>query len=323
MNIKRTKLLHKSHNYNYGLTYPRIVALGFLLVILAGTALLMLPVSIKNGDSVTFTDALFTAVSATCVTGLVIADTFSQWTLFGQIVILCMIQVGGLGFITILAAAHNVLKRRSGLREKMLLKETFSSMYMKGVTGLGKKVVLGTAVCELAGALILCTRFIPMMGFKNGLYTSVFLSVSAYCNAGFDVLGRLSPGGSLTTVNSDPVILLTLAALITIGGLGFIVLNDLAVQKFKWKRLSLHSKIVLTTSAALIIGGAVLFFIFENNNTLNGMNAIDKITNSIFSSVTPRTAGFNSVDVPAMSIQGHQDDDVCRDPAQCCFHTEK
>lgn len=303
MNIKRTKLLHKSHNYNYGLTYPRIVALGFLLVILAGTALLMLPISIKNGDSVTFTDALFTAVSATCVTGLVIADTFSQWTLFGQIVILCMIQVGGLGFITILAAAHNVLKRRSGLREKMLLKETFSSMYMKGVTGLGKKVVLGTAVCELAGALILCTRFIPMMGFKNGLYTSVFLSVSAYCNAGFDVLGRLSPGGSLTTVNSDPVILLTLAALITIGGLGFIVLNDLTVQKFKWKRLSLHSKIVLTTSAALIIGGAVLFFIFENNNTLNGMNAIDKITNSIFSSVTPRTAGFNSVDVPAMSIQ--------------------
>ena len=138
MNIKRTKLLHKSHNYNYGLTYPRIVALGFLLVILAGTALLMLPISIKNGDSVTFTDALFTAVSATCVTGLVIADTFSQWTLFGQIVILCMIQVGGLGFITILAAAHNVLQRRSGLREKMLLKETFSSMYMKGVTGLGK-----------------------------------------------------------------------------------------------------------------------------------------------------------------------------------------
>ena len=215
--------LRRIRNYNYSLIYPRIVALGFLLVILVGTALLMLPISIKTGGHVAFTDALFTAVSATCVTGLIVADTFSQWTLFGQIVILCMIQVGGLGFITILAAAHNLLKRRSGLREKMLLKETFSSMYMKGVTGLGKKVVLGTAICELAGALILCTRFIPMMGFKNGLYTSVFLSVSAYCNAGFDVMGRIAPGSSLVTVNDDPVILLTIALLITIGGLGFIV----------------------------------------------------------------------------------------------------
>lgn len=290
-------------NYNYSLIYPRIVALGFLLVILVGTALLMLPISIKTGGHVAFTDALFTAVSATCVTGLIVADTFSQWTLFGQIVILCMIQVGGLGFITILAAAHNLLKRRSGLREKMLLKETFSSMYMKGVTGLGKKVVLGTAICELAGALILCTRFIPMMGFKNGLYTSVFLSVSAYCNAGFDVMGRIAPGSSLVTVNDDPVILLTIALLITIGGLGFIVLNDIGTHKGRWKQLSLHSKIVLCTSGILIVGGALLFWIFENDNALRGMNVLDKITNSIFASVTPRTAGFNSVDVPSMTVQ--------------------
>lgn len=290
-------------NYNYSLIYPRIVALGFLLVILVGTALLMLPISIKTGGHVAFTDALFTAVSATCVTGLIVADTFSQWTLFGQIVILCMIQVGGLGFITILAAAHNLLKRRSGLREKMLLKETFSSMYMKGVTGLGKKVVLGTAICELAGALILCTRFIPMMGFKNGLYTSVFLSVSAYCNAGFDVMGRIAPGSSLVTVNDDPVILLTIALLITIGGLGFIVLDDIGTHKGRWKQLSLHSKIVLCTSGILIVGGALLFWIFENDNALRGMNVLDKITNSIFASVTPRTAGFNSVDVPSMTVQ--------------------
>lgn len=290
-------------NYNYSLIYPRIVALGFLLVILAGTALLMLPISIKTGGHVAFTDALFTAVSATCVTGLIVADTFSQWTLFGQIVILCMIQVGGLGFITILAAAHNLLKRRSGLREKMLLKETFSSMYMKGVTGLGKKVVLGTAICELAGALILCTRFIPMMGLKNGLYTSVFLSVSAYCNAGFDVMGRIAPGSSLVTVNDDPVILLTIALLITIGGLGFIVLDDIGTHKGRWKQLSLHSKIVLCTSGILIVGGALLFWIFENDNALRGMNVLDKITNSIFASVTPRTAGFNSVDVPSMTVQ--------------------
>lgn len=297
------RLGNKVRNYNYSLIYPRVVAWGFLIVILIGTALLMLPISIKNGHSVSFVNALFTAVSATCVTGLIIADTFTQWTLFGQIVILGMIQIGGLGFITILAAAHNFLKRRSGLREKMLLKETFSSVYMKGVTGLGKKVIIGTAICEFSGTLILCTRFIPMMGFKNGVYTSIFLSISAYCNAGFDVLGRLSPNGSLTTVNSDPIILLTLAALITIGGLGFIVLDDIGVKKFKWNRFSLHSKIVLTMSAVLIIGGSLLFFLFENDNTLSGMSPIDKIANSIFSAITPRTAGFNSVDVPSMSIQ--------------------
>lgn len=306
--MKMIKPINKTHkpkikNYNYNLFYPKLVAIGFFSIILIGALLLMLPMATKSSQPASFTDALFTATSATCVTGLIIADTFTKWTLFGQLVILTLIQIGGLGFITILASAHSLLKRKSGLKERMLLKETFSSSYMKGVSTLGKKVILGTAFCELTGALILSTRFIPMIGFKNGLYTSVFLSVSAFCNAGFDVLGRIQPNGSLTVVNDDPIILLTIAALITIGGLGFIVIDDLVTHKFKFKRLMLHSKIVITITVFLILGGAFLFFLFEYNNTLKDMDFFDKMLNSLFSSITPRTAGFNSVDVESIGIQ--------------------
>lgn len=291
---QRLDLRRRRRNRNYYSSYIKIVALSFFVVILVGTFLLMLPVSIKTG-SVNFLDALLTATSATCVTGLIIYDTFTKWTLFGQIVIMCLIQIGGLGFLTILTMLSRFVKKKVSLREKLVLQESFGSVPMGDTKKIVRIVLGGTAIFELSGAAILCTQFIPQMGFKNGLFTSVFLSVSAFCNAGFDVLGRIEPGSSLVTVNDNPVILLTIAALIIIGGIGFIVWDDIVYRKFRVKRFSLHTKLALITTAVLLIGGTVIFCIFERNNTFAGMSFGEMLLNGFFCSTTPRTAGFNSV----------------------------
>lgn len=288
----KDKTIKKNKNYYY--SYPKIVAVSFFAVIMIGTVLLMLPISIK-GESVSFMDALFTATSATCVTGLVVFDTFSQWTLFGQIVILCLIQIGGLGFVTIITMLMRFLKKKVTLREKLLLKESFGSIPTGNTKKIVKTVLIGTIIFELSGATVLCTQFIPQMGLKNGLYTSVFLSVSSFCNAGFDVLGRTEPGSSLITVNTNPVILLTIAALIIIGGIGFIVWSDIVDFKFRVKRYSLHTKLTLTTTAILLIGGTILYYIFERENCFSDLSTGEKILNAFFTSTTTRTAGFNSV----------------------------
>ena len=288
----KDKTIKKNKNYYY--SYPKIVAVSFFAVIMIGTVLLMLPISIK-GESVSFMDALFTATSATCVTGLVVFDTFSQWTLFGQIVILCLIQIGGLGFVTIITMLMRFLKKKVTLREKLLLKESFGSIPTGNTKKIVKTVLIGTIIFELSGAAVLCTQFIPQMGLKNGLYTSVFLSVSSFCNAGFDVLGRTEPGSSLITVNTNPVILLTIAALIIIGGIGFIVWSDIADLKLKVKRYSFHTKLTLTTTAILLIGGTILYYIFERENCFSDLSAGEKFLNAFFTSTTTRTAGFNSV----------------------------
>lgn len=293
-NIEQTKNKKIKKSRNYYATYPRMVALSFFALIIIGTILLMLPISIKSG-SVSFIDALFTAASATCVTGLVIFDTFTKWTLFGQIVILCLIQIGGLGFITIITMLSRFLKKKVSLREKLLLKESFGTIPMGDTKKIVKVVIRGTILFEVSGAAILCTQFIPQMGLKNGLYTSVFLSVSAFCNAGFDVLGRIQPGSSLITVNTNPVILLTIAALIIIGGIGFIVWDDIIDRKFKIKRYSLHTKLTLITTAILLIGATVLYYIFERNNTLADLSAGQALLNAFFAGTTTRTAGFNSI----------------------------
>lgn len=298
----KSRLKRKRQNRNYYSSYIKIVAASFFTVIMVGTFLLMLPVSIKTG-SVNFLDALLTATSATCVTGLIIFDTFSKWTLFGQIVIICLIQIGGLGFITILTMLSRFLKKRVSLREKLVLQESFGSIPMGDTKKIVRVVLIGTAFFEITGALILCTQFIPQMGFKNGLFTSVFLSVSAFCNAGFDVLGRIDPSSSLVTVNTNPVILLTISALIIIGGIGFIVWDDIAYRKFKIKRYNLHTKLTLLTTAVLLVGGTVIYYIFERENTFAGMTEWQKILNAFFSSVTPRTAGFNSVPVADLTTE--------------------
>lgn len=254
----------------------------------------MLPVSVKNGN-VTFIDALFTSTSACCVTGLVVFDTFTKWTLFGQLVIICLIQVGGLGFITIITMLSRFIKKKVSLREKLLLKESVGSIYTGDTKRLVKVVITGTILFEVLGAAVLCTQFIPEMGLKNGLYTSVFLSVSAFCNAGFDVLGRIEAGSSLITVNNNPVILLTISALIIIGGIGFIVWEDIATNKLRFKRYNFYTKLALVTTAILLTGATVIYYVFERNNTLADMSLPRAVLNAFFTSATTRTAGFNSV----------------------------
>lgn len=284
----------KKDSKNYYTTYPKIVALSFLIIILIGAVLLMLPISVKKG-AVSFIDALFTATSATCVTGLVQFDTFTKWTLFGQIVILFMIQIGGLGFITLIMLLTRFIKKRVSVRQKILLKESMGSIFTGDLKELGRTVIGSTALCEILGAIILSTRFIPMMGLKNGLYTSVFLSVSAFCNAGFDVMGRIEPGSSLVTVNGDPVIILTIALLVIIGGIGFIVLDDIKIHKLNFKKYTFHTKITLSVTGILLLLSTVLFLIFERNNTLSEMSFPKALLNAFFAGVTPRTAGFNSI----------------------------
>jgi trk system potassium uptake protein TrkH len=288
--------------FNYSLTYPKIVAIGFALLILFGSALLMLPISSKT-NSVSYIDALFTAASATCITGLVPFDTFSTWSVFGQIVIICLIQIGGLGFITILLLLVQLLKKRMSLKQKMLLKESIGSISLGNVKELIKDVIIFTASCEGAGTLILMTRFIPLAGLRRGIYMSIFTSISAFCNAGFDLMGMFSPSSSLTTINNDYVVIITISLLVIFGGLGFFVWEDIRHNKFNKSKYSVHTKLVLITTAILLLGGAVLFFLFEYNNTFAQMNLANKLLNAFFCSVTPRTAGFNSVDVASMTPQ--------------------
>lgn len=294
---------------NYTNSYPRLVALSFIILILVGALLLMLPISVKSG-SVSFLDALFTATSASCVTGLVIFDTFTKWTLFGQIVIICLIQIGGLGFITIITLFSRFVKKRFSVHEKILLRESLGSIYTGGTKGLVRVVVGGTAIFELLGAAILSTQFIPQLGVKSGLYTSVFLSISAFCNAGFDIMGRISPGSSLMSVNDNPVIILTIAFLIIAGGIGFLVWDDIVSNRFKAKKYNVHTKLVLVTTAILLVIGTVFFMIFEYSNTLDGMPIWQKILNSFFASSTARTAGFNSVSNASLTAPSRMITDI-------------
>lgn len=298
--MDNSKKNRKIKNRNYYSSYPRLVALSFITLILAGTVLLMLPISVKSG-SVTFSDALFTATSASCVTGLIMFDTFTKWTLFGQLVILCMIQIGGLGFITIMVILTKFIKKKLSLKDSLMLKESMGTIYKGDLKSLVNVVVTGTVLFEVLGAVILSTQFIPQMGFKNGLYTSVFLSVSAFCNAGFDVMGRIEAGSSLMTVNNNPVILITISVLIIAGGIGFIIWDDICKKKGKFEKLSVHTKITLISTAALLLISSVLFAVFEWGNTLDNMPAWQKILNAFFAGVTPRTAGFNSIPTGEMS----------------------
>lgn len=298
--MKKSKTNIKRKKKNYFSSYPRLVALSFIALIFVGTLLLMLPVSVKTG-SVSFTDALFTSTSASCVTGLIMYDTFSKWTLFGQIVILCLIQIGGLGFITIMTMLSRFIKKQVSLKEKLLLKESVGTIYNGDLKSLVNIVLKGTVIFELLGAVILSTQFIPKMGLKNGIYTSVFLSVSAFCNAGFDVMGRIEAGSSLITVNDNPIIIITISLLIIIGGIGFIVWDDIYKNKHRIKRFMLHTKLTLVTSAILLFVGTILFAVFEWNNTLDSMPVWQKLLNAFFASVTPRTAGFNSIIISDMN----------------------
>ncbi|MEE1012126.1 MAG: potassium transporter TrkG [Acutalibacteraceae bacterium] len=279
----------------------RIIALGFISIIAIGTLLLMLPFASESGESAGFVPALFTAVSSSCVTGLIVLDTATSWSLFGQIVIICLIQVGGLGFMTIATMFSMLLKRKMGLREKEIMVESINTEHIGAIRNITGKIIAGTAIFEGAGALLLATRFIPEFGWARGIWYSVFHSISAFCNAGFDLMGIREPYSSFVTFADDWVVMLTLSALIIIGGIGFLVWDDIGTKKLKFKRYQLHTKIVLTVTAILLVVPTVLFFIFERDFTNEGLNFGNSLLNSIFDSVTARTAGMNSTDTAALS----------------------
>ncbi|MCI2046908.1 MAG: Trk family potassium uptake protein [Faecalibacterium sp.] len=292
------------HAHYIRLTYPQIVALGYFLLIAAGTALLCLPAATYAPGGMDVVSSLFTATSATCVTGLVVGDTFTTFTLFGQIVILGLIQVGGLGFMTILAMFGMFLRRRIGLRARTLMKESVNSLYVGGIVRLFHKIIVGTALFEGGGALLLATRFVPKFGWAKGLWFAVFHSISAFCNAGFDLMGTLEPYSSLVLWADDPVVCLTICMLIAVGGIGFFVWADLQKNGLHFSHYQLHTKITLTVTAILIAGGTLLFWVLEADNTLAGMPVWQQILDALFCSVTPRTAGFNVVDTAAMTGSG-------------------
>lgn len=279
----------------------QFIAYGFFCIILAGTLLLMLPIASRDGQSESFLNCLFTATSASCVTGLIVVDTWSQWSLFGQLVILTMIQIGGLGFITVGVFISIVLRRRIGLKERGLLQESVNTLQIGGVVRLAKRIIIGTCIFEGVGAVLLSMRFIPVYGFLRGLFYGIFHSISAFCNAGFDLMGNQEPYSSFVAYYDDWLVNLVIMLLIIIGGIGFIVWDDLYRHKLKFNKYMLHTKIVLVSTGILVFGGAALFYIFERNNLLVGMNASGQILTSLFSSVTARTAGFNTTDTAALT----------------------
>ncbi|MCI8269339.1 MAG: Trk family potassium uptake protein [Lachnospiraceae bacterium] len=296
MSVLGNNLFRKLYYARNHLTQTQFIAYGFLGIILTGTVLLMLPVSSRTGEASSFLNCLFTATSASCVTGLVVYDTWSHWSIFGQLVILTMIQIGGLGFVTIGVFLSIVLRRRIGLKERGLMQESVNTLQIGGVVRLAKKIVIGTAILEGTGALLLAIRFIPQYGVGRGIYYSFFHSISAFCNAGFDLMGWQGPYSSLVGYYNDWLVNLVIMSLIVIGGIGFIVWDDLSRHWLHFHRYMLHTKIVLLTTFVLTFGSAWLFYRFESGNLLVGMDLSGKILTSLFSSVTARTAGFNTVD---------------------------
>lgn len=281
----------------------RLIASGFALIILTGALLLTLPIANRSGHG-NLLNSLFTATSATCVTGLIVADTYQNWTIFGQLVILCMIQVGGLGFMTIGAYISVLLKKRIGLQEREQLQESVNTLEIAGVVRLVKKIVQGAFCIEGLGAVLLACRFIPRFGAVRGIYFSIFHAVSAFCNGGFDLMGVNEAYSSLVAFEGDIVVNLVVVTLILVGGIGFIVWDDVARHKWHFRKYLLHSKIVITTTLVLTAVGTVLFLVTEDQAAFAGMDPLEKFLGALFSSVTPRTAGFNSVDTASLSNAG-------------------
>lgn len=262
---------------------------------------MMLPAASRNGSWTPFLNALFTATSATCVTGLVVADTWRYWSLFGQLVILALIQIGGLGFITIGAYISVILKKKIGLKGRTAIHESISTIEIAGVVRLVRKIIRGTFLFEMAGAMLLALRFIPEFGLVRGSYFGIFHSVSAFCNAGFDLMGIREEYSSLVAYEGDVIVNLTVMGLIIVGGAGFMVWDDFLRNRFHFKKYMLHSKILLTATGILIAGGTVLFLLFENNGLFAGMTIREKVLGAMFAAVTPRTAGFNTTDLGGLS----------------------
>lgn len=281
----------------------KLILGGYLCIILLGTLLLSLPAATKGAGATPISDAFFTATSATCVTGLVRYDTFTHWSLFGQLVILCMIQIGGVGFMTVAIMIMVVAKKKISLNQRSLMQNSISAPQIGGIVRLTEFIALVTLLVELAGAVMLSFSYIPRFGRSKGIYFSIFHSISAFCNAGFDLMGDTTGEfSSLTGAAGQWYVGLVIMTLIVVGGLGFGVWYDLGKRKFDFKWLNLQSKMVITISASLIVLGALVLALLEWNQPLfAGMSVSEKIHASLFQSVSARTAGFNTIDLAGMT----------------------
>lgn len=280
----------------------RVLALGFIILIIIGGIILSLPISSKSGESTNLLDSLFTATSAVCVTGLITLDTGTYWNDFGKVVIMILIEIGGLGFMAFTTLLAILLKKRITLRDRLIMQEAMNAFSLEGLVKMVKRIVLLTIMVQIIGGLILATQFIKDYGFLKGFCYGIFHSVSAFCNAGFDLFGNYS---SVTSYSSNAIVLLTLSVIIIVSSLGFSVIMEILRYK-KTKRLSTHSKLVLLITSILIVVGIVFMFLLEYKNpeTLGPMSIKDKIINAIFAGVSPRTAGFNSVSLDEMTSGG-------------------
>ena len=290
---------HKAGETERSHSAESLLVMGFLAIILVGTVLLALPVAARNGQSIGLFNSLFTATSAVCVTGLVAVDTGSTFSLFGQVVLIILIQVGGLGFMVFATMIMAMLGRRISLKGRMLIRESMNRTSLSDLSGLTRLYLLLALGIESLGTGLLSIRFIPMYGPKRGLWMALFHSISAFCNAGFDLFGGYS---SLTSYACDPLVLLTVATLIITGGLGFSVILEALRNRQGFRGLTLHARIVLILTPALLLAGTFFYVLVEwgNEGTIKGLGTGEKLLNAFFQSVTMRTAGFNSIDLSKM-----------------------
>nr|WP_309100626.1 TrkH family potassium uptake protein [Fredinandcohnia onubensis] len=274
---------------------PRVLVLGFAIIILLGTILLTLPLATEDGKGLSFLDALFTATSATCVTGLVVVDTGDTFSMFGELVILSLIQVGGLGFMSFGTFLFMLLGKRISLKDRLLLKEAYNNISLEGIVKLVKRIIIFSVVIEAIGGTLLSIRFSYDMPIGKAVYFGFFHAISNFNNAGFDLMGEFR---SLTPYVGDPIVVFTITTLIILGGLGFIVMNELYEYR-KTRRLSVNTKIVLTATLILVGSTTILIFLFEygNNQTLGPLSITDKALGAYFHGVTPRTAGSNTLSI--------------------------
>lgn len=292
--IKRQNLKHKH------ITSFQIIILGFLSVIIFGSVLLMLPAATRDGKGAVFSDALFTSTSAVCVTGLVIHDTATYWSIFGQGVILFLIQIGGMGIVTVAVSVAAVSGRKIGLMQRSTMQEAVSAHHLGGIVRLTKFILKTTVCIELIGAALLLPSFVRDFGILKGVWYSLFHSVSAFCNAGFDLIGVKEPFSSLTSYSTQPFVNFTVIALIIIGGIGFLTWEDIKNNKLHFRKYRMQSKVILTVTGLLILLPALYFFFFEYSSLPLG----ERVLTSLFQSVTPRTAGFNTTDLASFSETG-------------------
>lgn len=282
------------------ITSFQIIILGFFTVILLGSFFLMLPQATQDGMGASFHDALFTATSAVCVTGLVVHDTATYWSFFGQMVIILLIQIGGMGVVTVAVAIATVSGRKISLMQRSVMQEAISAHQVGGIVRMTKFILKTSILIELIGAVLLASVFVKDFGTLKGIWYGVFHSISAFCNAGFDLLGVNEQFSSLTSYVKNPVVNVTIMGLIIIGGLGFLTWADIHKNKWRWKKYRMQSKVILVVTAILILVPSVYFYFLE----FSSLPAGERIWSSVFQSVTPRTAGFNTTDLTFLSEAG-------------------